>query len=172
MRFYSSLWDPGFKISFSQSHPSYYASTVVTRDLFRLFVFKRFFFFFQNFQKSIIKSGSVAIKGQFTIQKATPEGPSRHGMLKGPWVQSVSRFFSFPLVLLSRGSWVLLKHRAESASGREAGTPLLRRPAPGGRWTAAAGPSFSGSVQFPWTGTCRGASGCRGRCCCCCWKEG
>lgn len=78
-----------------------------------------------------MKGGSVAIKGEFTVQKATLEDLSNlYSMLRGAWS---SVCLSFILFNLSKGSLVHLKHRAESAWGREVETPLPQSPALAGK---------------------------------------
>lgn len=69
-----------------------------------------------------MKSGSV--KGQFTVPKGRSGRPLQPKMLKGALSSFCLSFVFFHLVSLSRGSLVHLKHRGESASGMEVGTPL------------------------------------------------
>lgn len=56
-----------------QCHFSHYIISVVTRGN-TFYILTTFFFL----NKSVMKSGSVAIKGQFTVQKAALEDLSQH----------------------------------------------------------------------------------------------
>jgi len=97
-----------------------------------------------------MKSVSVTRKGQFTVQKATPEDLSNlNNVLRGAFSSICLSFIFFCLGSLSRGFLVHLKHTGESAWGREVGTPLPRRLVLVEKKMAAAGPSSLGSVQFP-----------------------
>lgn len=107
-----------------------------------LYLLTFFIFFFFLIIKSVMKSGSVAIKGQFTVQKAALEDLSNFNKMLRRALSSFSpSFIFFCLVSLSRGSLVHLKHREESAWGREEGTPLPQQLVLVGMKMAAAGPS-------------------------------
>lgn len=84
-----------------------------------------------------MKSGSVAIKGQFTVQKAALEDLSdSRKMLRGASSSDCLSFF-FLLFFecipsLSKGFLVHLKHRGAFALGREVGKPLPQQLVPAG----------------------------------------
>lgn len=154
-----------FKISSSQCH---HLLLHIDSGKKRYIILKPLLFFLKwskNHQKWLSHN-----KGTVHGSKGRSGRPLQLKMLRGASSSVCLSFVFCPLVSLSRGFWVLLKHRGESAWGREAVTPLLQWPVLVGMWMAAAGPSSLGSVRFPWRGTYCGVLGCQDHCCCC-WKE-
>lgn len=76
-----------------QCHFSHYIISVVTRG--NTFYILTTFSFFLFLNKSVMKSGSVAIKGQFTVQKAALEDLSQHKNVERGIEFSPTFFFFF-----------------------------------------------------------------------------